>query len=644
MLAIATTNIAPQLNGSVPDDSTMQLGSPPSYAAIATSASSPLPLAFEREKSEYRAISQQPPTPPPTLTRHRFLVSSDNPKLVTQLAQWLADLRVTRDQEVTVVDGTAVKLHTTVADKKSFLLRWAESTGQSMETLVDMAQDTASALFGTTVEKLKLIESGEGDKNQPVSIELVQVPTPSVLHTLNKENPLGYLEMFLQALALAYSNDGTPNGLIYIIDFGVGVDFASLDAVAEFVEHFGALCPHLTVILSGYDPNDVIMHGGEYLDMTQYVRKIKTHLNRPEMNVRVIPVTFTQSRTKRPLRRVFFHQQRIVLLNEFARIAAGLCSRAQTTRIRKMEPIRGWNKSILACIDVVRSKLATSQTLIQKRTADFAAASTLANDKIALHAQKIKELQAKVDRPLFSRQTVWQLVPILAFLLGRAVGWIACALIDTVACVVVLLVTLLVNPFAKGVAASVDAAERIRLAQEQVEVAGRELKDVQSKIAIATQQLMNVGTWIATLDQHRIDVIDDTVSVATLLAMRDPLLRLAPLVPKGSSPSLSDFGDLVVAYLHDQGKANELRAVLHALVTQPVEQEPPINLSFDPWFTPPAAPFDASKTVACAPLVAIPQERSQETAFTHYQGVPSASTLADLLLLAREDAPPGTDK
>ncbi|KAJ3362664.1 hypothetical protein GGF32_005686 [Allomyces javanicus] len=259
------------------------------------------------------------------------------------LAQWLANARDTRDQEVALADGTAVKVHTIVVDKESFLLQWAECTGHTMETLAGMAQASASALFGTMVEKLKLIESGEGDKDQPLSIELVQVPTPSVLHMLNKENPLGYLEKLLEALELAYSNGATPHGLIYIIDFGVGVDFASLDAVAEFVEHFGALCPHLTVILSGYDPNDVIMHGGEYLDMTQYVRKIEAHLNRPEVNVRVIPVALTLSRTKRPVRRAFFHQQRIVLLNEFGRLAAMQSSRSQAAaRIKKLGLLLMW--------------------------------------------------------------------------------------------------------------------------------------------------------------------------------------------------------------------------------------------------------------------------------------------------------------
>ncbi|KNE64937.1 hypothetical protein AMAG_10602 [Allomyces macrogynus ATCC 38327] len=94
----------------------------------------------------------------------------------------------------------------------------------------------------------------------------------------------------------------------------------------------------------------------------------------------------------------------------------------------------------------------------------------------------------------------------------------------------------------------------------------KEKKAADAEVKSIGEQLVAIGEWTIMLDALHAAVQSDSMSIAALLAMREPLLRLAVGVTHGvMKPQVDDLINLAVSFVGNSDDKHALGKLLHAL-------------------------------------------------------------------------------
>ncbi|KNE54047.1 hypothetical protein AMAG_00050 [Allomyces macrogynus ATCC 38327] len=503
---------------------------------------------------------------PPSLTRHRFLISGDDSTLAVSVIEWLA-AGAHIDRKVVPLphcsSDEVLLVFTFLVEKKSmFHLRMRDSTEvpMSLNAMVQTSKSEAK-LFGLKSDRLELVPVEMGKDELPLLIEFIYLPNSLALLAISEQNPYAYLDVLHAVLDLAYRNGGALRGLIYVGDYLSG---QNPNTLTVFVDQFATLCPHVTFILGNYEPRTVIIDGSRYLDLTTRFIPIKARLDQRNVSFEMIPVITTEPLVDRPARTAFFHQQRASVVDALRPLVSESTVTSNTARIRKHVFVELWTGSVLASIDAVRAMTSEIKAMLDHDHSKLVQEAKLCADRVDGKTSKNSRMEAKFKRqehrkPIYYLGQI--LMTTLAAFLARYINAAAAAAITGTFAVL----------FLVAVIDSQDAAEQLKTVRKKpkalISQLRKEKREADAKVKNIEAQLAAVHEWATMLDALQASVQDKFMTVAALLAMRGPLARLAESAVSGDpEPQADDLIDLVVSFLDNPDDKRALGEVLRALM------------------------------------------------------------------------------
>ncbi|KAJ3362665.1 hypothetical protein GGF32_005687 [Allomyces javanicus] len=337
------------------------------------------------------------------------------------------------------------------------------------------------------------------------------------------------------------------------------------------VDQFATLCPHVTIILANYEPRTAMIDGSRYLDLTTRSLPIKARLDQRNVSFDMIPVTITEPLVDRPARTAFYYQQRAAVIDEIRRLVSDSTATASTARIRKHVFVEIWTGSVDASINAVRAMISDTKATLDHDHALLVEEAELWADRVDEKASKITRIEARLERHE-KRKHIYYLGQILmttlAAILAKYVNIAAAAAITGTLAVLILM----------AVHDRQDAVEKLKTARKKPKALMSQLRKekqaADSKVKSIDAQRAAIDEWSARLDALRNAVQSDYLTVAALLAMRGPLVRLTQNVISGDSkPQADDLVDLALSFLDNPNDKHALGKVLRAL-TPKVESVP----------------------------------------------------------------------
>ncbi|KAJ3362673.1 hypothetical protein GGF32_005695 [Allomyces javanicus] len=557
---------------------------PPSYANVPRTESS--------NSSDVKELLRQSASSPAsdalvTSTKFpatlRFLIYSESPANYAAVENLLAG-----DPLSSVVERTRVPLPyaptldlivtTHSVSPAQLKLRWlgTDTAPAPLATLVEAASSPMelSELFAATNEKLELIKTTGGyEQDGNVLVELVQLPMPADMLYLHDTDRQAYFDTLVRLISVLFRADIVPQGLIFASGYREGLSPSTVESLSQYLAQYGMFCPNLTLLFTDYIPHIALMSGDKYLDVSKRLDKIKSDLNRSDLPIVALPVATTLPLAGHTARIAFYYQQRAALIVLLSTCAHDSTLTADSVRVEMEEIVKLWLSSVLVGVETIRKGLAATKTLLASDLVDMSKEANVCANTLSDNTHEIATRDAQIVRQqqIKPYQDVGLvLTSVLAAVLVERLGVIAAA---TVAAALAALVLMLVHDRHDKVQ-QFKEARREATARETKIKRGKMIAD--AKVQIVETRLTAIDKWSAELDALQAAISADTMSVATLLAMSEPLIRLmAQLNSSYPKPKVADAVDLAVAFVADKDFARELRATL--LVLTPKFELQPSN-------------------------------------------------------------------